>query len=309
MVIKKTSFIFVSVNNQKIMPMKKMLLLAAMFIVAMNLSIAQPAIPNGGFELWTDTITPQNWQTSNLDLGLFTYAGVTRTTDKYTGTYAIKLKTISITMLNMNLPGIATCGTFNMAMGIGGGVPTGGIKPIGFSGAFKYNNVNGDTMVIAVFLTRWNGTTRDTLGYGGAMTNQTVANYTTFNQPIQYDIPNQIPDTFNIVIVSSAGYSPQVNSTLFVDNLSFIASSGEVIPLGSLLQKVYPNPSTGKFTLTLGDEENYNVRVYNLIGQIVWEATNVFGKVEINLEGMPKGLYMIETDNGSFRKTHKVTIE
>ncbi|MCX7862676.1 MAG: T9SS type A sorting domain-containing protein [Bacteroidales bacterium] len=288
--------------------MKKMLLLSAMFLVVVNLSFAQPAIPNGGFENWTDTITPQSWGTSNLNLGFFTYAGVTRTTDKYTGTYAMKLKTISIPMVGM-MPAIATTGTFNMMVGITGGVPTGGIKPIGFNGAFKYTSVNGDTMAIFVILTRWNGTTRDTLGYGGIATNQSVNNYTTFNQPIQYDIPNQIPDTFNIILASSAGYVAQENSTLFVDNLSFIASSGEVIPLSAMMQRVYPNPSNGKFTIALGDEENYQIRIYNLLGQIVWEASNIFMQTEVNMEGMPKGLYLIEIDNGQYKRTHRITIE
>lgn len=290
------------------MPMKKMLLLSAAIVLTINLTYAQPAIPNGGFETWTDTITAASWQTSNMSMGFFTYAGVTRTTDKYTGTYAMKLTTINIPLLGL-MPGIATCGTFNMLTGIAGGVPTGGIKPIGFNGAFKYNGVNGDTMAIVVILTRWNGTTRDTLGMGGVATNQTVANYTPFNQPIQYQIPNQMPDTFNIIIASSAGYAAQLNSTLFVDNLSFLASSGEIIPLGSLMQKVYPNPSNGTFNLTLGDEESYTVRVYNMLGQIVWEASNVYMQTVINLEGMPKGIYMIEVDNGLNRRNHKVMIE
>jgi|GEM_PF-5959958 hypothetical protein len=288
--------------------MKKMLLFVSVIVLTINLNYAQPAIPNGGFENWTDTITPQSWQTSNLNLGFVTYAPVTRTTDKYTGNYAMKLKTINIPLLGL-MPGIATCGNFNMTTGITGGVPTGGIKPIAFNGAFKYTSVNGDTMVIAVILTRWNGTTRDTLGMSGVATNQTVANYTPFNQPIQYDIPNQIPDTFNIIIASSAGYAPKENSTLFVDNLSFIASNGETIPLSSLLQKVYPNPSNGIFNLVLGDEQNYTVRVYNMLGQIVWEASDVYKHKVISLEGMPQGIYMIDVDNGSYRTTHKVMIE
>ncbi len=290
--------------------MKKMLLLLAIYVVVVNMSFAQPAIPNGGFENWTDTITPQNWSTTNLSLGFFTYAGVTRTTDKYTGTYAMKLRTISIPLLGM-LPGAATTGNLDLMGGTGitGGVPTGGVKPIAFSGAFKYNSVNGDTMVIFAIFTRWNGTTRDTLGYSGVSTNQTVSNYTTFNQPVQYDIPNQVPDTFNIIIASSAGYTPQENSTLYVDNLSFTASNGEVIPLNAFIQKVYPNPSNGKFTVLLGDEENYQIRVYNLLGQIVWEVSDVFMQAEINLEGMPKGIYIVETDNGQIRNTYRVTIE
>jgi len=288
--------------------MKRSLLLLAVLVLSVNLSFTQPAIPNGGFENWTDTITPQSWQTDNVNLGFFVYAPVTRTTDKYSGNYAMKLKTIN-TAFGL-LPGVATCGTLDLVFGtITGGVPTGGVKPVSFSGAFKYNSVNGDTMLIIALLTRWNGTSRDTLGRGGIAVNQTVANYTVFNEPIQYQNPNLIPDTFNIIIISSAGFAPQENSTLFVDNLSFIASNGEEIPLSAFMQNIYPNPSKGTFTLFLGDEENYHVRVYNLLGEIVWEAKNVFSKAEINLQGYPKGIYMIDVDNGTYRKTHRVIIE
>jgi len=288
--------------------MKKMLLLVSACFISINFLMAQPTIPNNGFETWTDTITPGSWGTSNLSLGFLSFSPVTQTTDKHSGSYAMKLKTIN-TSFGL-LPGVATCGTLNLALHtITGGVPTGGVKPASFSGAFKYNSVNGDTMLIIALLTRWNGTSRDTLGRGGITVNQTVANYNVFNEPIQYQNPNLIPDTFNIIILSSAGAAPQENSTLYVDDLSFVGTLGEKMPLAMFMQKVYPNPSDGLFNLTLGDESIYTVKVYNMMGQKIYEKDNVVNQQLIDIKGYPKGIYYIEVSNGEFRRSHKVTIQ
>ncbi|GAB4457560.1 MAG: hypothetical protein Fur0028_12060 [Bacteroidales bacterium] len=289
------------------MLMKKMLLFVSACFISMNFLIAQPTIPNNGFETWTDTITPGSWGTSNLSLGFFSFAPVTQTTDNHTGSYAIKLKTINATLIGM-LPGIAVTGSFDMLTGITGGVPM-NVKPESFSGWFKYNNVNGDTMAIMVIMTKWNGTSRDTIGIGGVMTNQTVSSYTPFNQPIQYDPATVVPDTFQIICASSAGYAPQENSTLYVDDLSFVGTLGEKMPLAMFMQKVYPNPSDGLFNLTLADNEVYTVNVYNMMGQKIYEKHNVENQQLIDIKGYPKGIYYIEVSNGEYKRSHKVTIQ
>lgn len=292
------------------MPMKKIVsIFSVIFLfLGVNLLNAQPTIPNNGFEQWTDTITPVSWGTSNLSLGFFTYAGVTRTTDKHSGSYAIKLKTINVPLLGM-LPGVAVTGNLNLlGAGITGGVPTNGQKPESFAGYFKYNSVNGDTGGIIVIFTKWNGTTRDTVGMGGIMVNSSVTNYMSFNETIMYNLP-QIPDTFMVICISSGGYTPQENSTLYVDDLAFYGSLGEKMPLAMFLQKVYPNPSDGIFTLSLADSKIYTVKVYNVLGQMVYEKDNVVNQLVIDLKDQPRGIYYIDVDNGEYRRTHKVTIQ
>ncbi|MGQ9847983.1 MAG: T9SS type A sorting domain-containing protein, partial [Bacteroidales bacterium] len=270
----------------------------------MNFLMAQPAIPNGGFETWIDTITPANWGTSNVSI----VAPVTRTTDKHSGSFAMKLRTINVNLFGL-LPGIAVTGNLNLIAGtITGGVPI-NVKPEFFSGWFKYNSVNGDTMAIGVILTKWNGTSRDTIGKSGLISNQTVTAYTPFNVPIQYVQPTVVPDTFQVICISSAGYSPKENSTLYVDDLSFIGTLGEKMPIAMFMQKVYPNPSDGIFNLILGDENIYSVNVYNMMGQKIYENNHVINQQQIDIKGYPKGIYYIEVSNGEFKRSHKVTIQ
>lgn len=291
------------------MLMKKMLLFISTCFMSMNFLMAQPTIPNNGFETWTDTITPGSWGTSNLSLGFFTFATVTQTTDKHSGSYAMKLTTINTGVIGL-LPGIAVTGSFDLLSGTGitGGVPM-TVKPESFSGWFKYNSVNGDSMAIVVVMTKWNGTSRDTIGFSGVMTNQTATSYTPFNEPIQYIVPTVVPDTFQIICISSAGYAPRENSTLYVDDLSFIGTLGEKMPISMFMQKVYPNPSDGIFNLTLADENRYTVKVYNMMGQKIYENDNVINQHIIDIKGYPNGIYYIEVSNGEFKCSHKVTIQ
>ena len=141
------------------------------------------------------------------------------------------------------------------------------------------------------------------------MTNQTETAYTPFNQPIQYDPPTVVPDTFQVICFSSAGYSPQENSTLYVDDLSFIGTLGEKMPISMFMQKVYPNPSDGIFNLNLADENIYTVNVYNMMGQKIYENDHVINQHRIDIKDYPKGIYYIEVSNGEFKRSHKVTIQ
>ncbi|MCG9879813.1 MAG: T9SS type A sorting domain-containing protein [Bacteroidia bacterium] len=68
---------------------------------------------------------------------------------------------------------------------------------------------------------------------------------------------------------------------------------------------VYPNPSSGLFTIEC--EENSEIRVYNLLGKLVYSNLHS-SKSEINLGKLPKGIYILEARNNN-SKTFKLIIE
>ncbi|MCX7955034.1 MAG: T9SS type A sorting domain-containing protein [Bacteroidales bacterium] len=289
--------------------MKKFLFFTVILIFGVLILVGQPTIPNGGFEQWTDQNTPTGWTTSNLNLGIVTYNTVTRSTDKHGGLYAIELKTLTIPMLGA-LPGIATNGTLNLMGGgtITGGTPTGGVKPQNFKGYFKYTSVNNDSMAIVVLFTKWTGTTRDTVGFGGILVNNSVSSYYGFNEPIEY-VSTTTPDTFIVILASSAGYTPQENSTLLVDDLAFQGVLGETIPLSFLFQRIYPNPTNGEFTVILGEYKNCAVEVYNLIGEKIYEKKNLEGNTLIDISDKPAGIYFVKIESGKESKIFKLIKE
>jgi hypothetical protein len=71
---------------------------------------------------------------------------------------------------------------------------------------------------------------------------------------------------------------------------------------------IFPNPSSdGIYTLSAENfEDEAVIQIFDLAGKMVSEVNNFSGdRVSINLEAMPKGVYMIRITAGSFTKTIK----
>ena len=84
---------------------------------------------------------------------------------------------------------------------------------------------------------------------------------------------------------------------------SLVNASPEVISwtpefdLSTGLFKVYPNPTTGLFTVEIFDEkssQNGQMRILNMLGKLLYQGTvPASGKTEFSLSGHPKGVYFI----------------
>ena len=76
---------------------------------------------------------------------------------------------------------------------------------------------------------------------------------------------------------------------------------------------IYPNPSSGQFTLELKTEEStpFNLSLRSITGKIVYSSTiqvNRDYREELNFTGLAKGLYFLEFQNGGFIQTKKLII-
>lgn len=72
---------------------------------------------------------------------------------------------------------------------------------------------------------------------------------------------------------------------------------------------VTPNPNNGIFSLKTNFEGNFDVTIYNNIGQIIKEGANLTGDNEFDLSGFSKGIYNIVVKAKDNYKTIKVVIE
>lgn len=78
---------------------------------------------------------------------------------------------------------------------------------------------------------------------------------------------------------------------------------------------VYPNPSTGAFTVQYNGKETFSaaVNIRNMMGQVVYsipaKTYNSRLQAQVNISGKPKGMYMIEIEAGDKRITTKILVQ
>jgi DNA-binding beta-propeller fold protein YncE len=71
---------------------------------------------------------------------------------------------------------------------------------------------------------------------------------------------------------------------------------------------VFPNPSTGRFHLNLDISTDCRATVCNAIGQVVMQSQFSTGDFEINLEGLPMGIYMLSVETAESRAICKLQV-
>jgi hypothetical protein len=72
--------------------------------------------------------------------------------------------------------------------------------------------------------------------------------------------------------------------------------------------KLYPNPTNGSITLQANEDVNYNLSVYNLLGEKVFESS-ISNKQTINLSNLSSATYIVHIhNNGNLIKTERISI-
>lgn len=248
------------------------------FIVFLNINYIFSQ-NNGGFENWTTSGSyqePDSWQTFNLlstignPVSAFQASGL----DKYSGNYALKIKTIHLTnKLGINLPdtiGIVFNGKVIISppsYKIGSPYTTRSEKLTFFS---KYTPVGPDTGLVVVSLSRQTASGRDTIATGKV---DVVPNgsYSYYEILLNYR-SNATPDTAAIIFGSSKKTSTsRVGSTIFIDDVLFTG----VVPIGIKENensyqsqiKVYPTPANENITINTPFDEATKIEIINTLGQ------------------------------------------
>ena len=282
------------------------------FALCSIFGFAQNPIPNPGFESWVNDNQPQSWYGLYLDLFITQIHTLSKTTDAQNGSFAALIETKDATLLT--LPGIACLSPLNLDLLGGGltfttaGAPLTNVRPTKILGQMKYNGVNGDTAMIAAVFTKWNSATssRDTLGMYGIMVNTVVASYTPFEFNTNL---SQTPDSMNILLISSAGYSPQVGSALFVDNLSMEYISTQGVETVQLIGgNAYPNPATDEIIFALPDAGKSIVKVYDMTGRVVKSYSFENSQFNLDVRSLESGMYQIIIEQNGNTYLHKTQI-
>ncbi len=70
--------------------------------------------------------------------------------------------------------------------------------------------------------------------------------------------------------------------------------------------RIYPNPSSGRFTLYT--DRDYKVKVMNMLGQTILSKQVFKGNNVFNLTNNPTGIYFVRIQSGTHAKTFKVIV-
>jgi uncharacterized repeat protein (TIGR01451 family) len=91
-------------------------------------------------------------------------------------------------------------------------------------------------------------------------------------------------------------YNPAVVTNTTVNNFTTTVGNKSLQQASSLW--IYPNPSTGIFTISAAA----NIEVYNLIGELILSENNA---TSIDLTAAPKGIYFVKLNGSTIKKLIK----
>ncbi len=293
------------------MKLSLMLLSIILIIAGPSVLLAQNEIPNPGFENWTGT-NLDGWSHNS---SAPPYETVTKSTDAYAGSFAVRGESISIAGYGA-APSLLT------------GPPGGDFFPISenftfLSGYYQHDIQGGDELLIEVILVNL-----DTGGGAEGHVNLSgnVDSYTMVEIPIVYDDDNP-PDfqatgaVIAITILPPDGQLPTIGNYFLLDNLSFEGVIGIEDGVTAIQQKVeiiqnYPNPfqASTTFAFSLPQASNVSLSVYNLTGQQVSQVADQWmpaGGQTLSWQAgeLPAGtyLYRLKTENGN-TQTQKMVL-
>jgi hypothetical protein len=275
---------------------------------------AQNPTPNAGFEEWTEVdffgnfFIPNSWDNLDSATALLGILTCQRTTDAHSGSYAVKLVTYAIVTFNDTVNGIVTTGNLIITppYGIEGGIPY-TERPDSISCWVKYQPVGGDSTMIQFSLLEASG---DTVGMAILRIGATVSNYTRFSAPVNY-YSAATPSLSRWMMSSSNGYKAIPGSTLYIDDLSLLFTTGvEEVQNASGMQ-IVNSLVTDQILLT--NPKNYfgQFRLYDAMGSLQLSYPVTHSTEQYHLPRLANGMYYcaVVGDDGAMLLQKKIVVQ
>jgi hypothetical protein len=296
--------------------MKTKLLFASTMAFALAIGQCVAQIPNNGFEDWTQVgnyVTPDDWVTT-LQGQPGPYFPVTRSADHFpstVGMYSMRLENNPSFMPLGGGYGMAITGGFDFPFQPA--FPVLG-NPTNLYGYYKYNSVNEDTAFIKVILFN-NGVEVNPGQFlnDAFVVTSTVTEWTSFNlQFDSYTAADSASIWISAFIPSGMNDTPNGNSVLYVDNLSFdglISSVNDFQDASEL--SLYPNPANQVITLATDamSMKNASVQIYSLTGALVKTVPLIRDKQNVDVSGLANGTYVVAVSDADRITRTKLVVQ
>jgi len=297
---------------------KKLQIITLLTLGAFTFNAKAQTIPNASFETWADTTgiipgstitNPVGWITSNLGLSSLGIAdGVTKSTDKHSGSYAVKLAISS--SIGSTMPGLleANLPTTQKAAYLNGYCKSSIIGTDSFMlGVYYSNSVSGMMLPI------------------GQMATASRTNWSPFN--IAINLPTSFtPDSVTIFamvtgsgatygILDDLSFSNTAIGTPFGNNMTVPTAVNTISQNKIINSSIYPNPASGnaEIDFSLTSSSNINIKIYDVTGRLVKTVLNDkksagSQQVQVNVEELQNGIYFYTIAGDGFSNTKKFIV-
>ena len=183
---------------------------------------------------------------------------------------------------------------------LGNILPVGVVRPSVLSFSSKYTPVTGDSAFVLTYLTRWNGTSRDTIAKGQYATNATTTSFAVNSLTMNYKPAfSAVWADSMIVLASSSVFThsgAKKGSTFWVDNFMWSGynSINEFENSGSV--SVFPNPAVNNVSITSTAAASA-VEVMDITGRVIGTYSMNANSVTVETSALSAGMYLFNVLN------------
>lgn len=110
--------------------------------------------------------------------------------------------------------------------------------------------------------------------------------------------------TFSLASTDNGDYGMNTPAFFCMDNLFVVSDITASVPGRHSDVKIYPNPTTGIFSISTGTQTGSHILVYDMHGKEVRQIDDYHSNGTINIDGLAAGIYIlkIETEDQIHRK-------
>ncbi|NNC95399.1 MAG: T9SS type A sorting domain-containing protein [Chitinophagales bacterium] len=96
--------------------------------------------------------------------------------------------------------------------------------------------------------------------------------------------------------------------TLKSDTVNYVKDTlTSITGIESIETTIYPNPASGNINIELANQEDVEIAIVNLSGQLMLKEV-IIGSHELDVSTLAEGIYIIEVKSGSKKMFHKISI-